>query len=335
MTEMELETAPVDTRYMDEGERALAAEIYEAIQEASRFSERGMQSAEFRLGVSDLGYCSERARRMLARQEPEDTDLLKAAIGTALGEMMEHAIDVSASFPGAILQSSVEITLVGETQTYTLPGHPDIILPDRGILLDGKSAFGLALAQRTGMEDQQKRFQRHCYGHAAWEAGLFGDMAYEDIQVGNVWIDRAGIEAGLHLKLEPLSTDVLEAAGRWLDEVVYAWQHEQEAQKEPAREVCATTCGYFRVCREWQSDVTGLLEDPVVLEAVEMYAEGHEMERTGKRLKEEARSELRGISGSTGTYTLRWTHVNAQDVGPSTRRAHDKIDLKPIKKGKP
>lgn len=334
MSDMELEQIPVDTRYMDEGEAALANEIYDAIQEASRFSERGLQSAEFRLGVSDLGYCSERARRMLDRQVPDETDLLKAAIGTALGEMLEHAIDASESFPGAIIQSAVEITLKGETQTYTLPGHPDIILPDRGILLDGKSAFGLALAQRTGMVDQQKMFQRHCYGYAAWEANLFGDIPFEDVQVGNVWIDRAGIETGLFLKLEPLSTEVLQEAGRWLDEVVYNWKHQTEAPKEPAREVCATTCGYFRTCREWQTDVSGLLEDPVVLEAVDIYAEGAEMERRGKKLKAEAREELRGISGSTGTYTLRWMHVNAQDVGPSTRRAHEKIELKPIKKGK-
>lgn len=336
MSEMDAELAlePVEFGWMDEGEAALAAEIYEAIQQASRFSERGLQSAEFRLGVSDLGYCSERARRMLDRQVPDDTDMLKAAIGTALGDMIEHAIDVSATFPGAIIQSAVQITLRGETRTYTLPGHPDIILPDRGILLDGKSAYGLALAQRTGMADQQKMFQRHCYGYAAWEAGLFGDIPFEDVQVGNVWIDRAGIEQGLHLKLEPLSVEVLEEAGRWLDSVVYAWQHGEEAMKEPAREVCAVTCGYFRTCREWQSDVSGLLEDPEVVAAVQMYVEGHELERRGKRFKDEAKSELRGVSGSTDTHTLRWVHVNSQERGPTFVKAHDKIDLKPIRKAK-
>lgn len=330
-TEGELEALPPQSGYMDEREQSLANRIYEAIMEASRWSERGLQSAEFRLGVSDLGYCSERARRMLERQVPEPTDVLKAAIGTALGDMMEHAIDVSEEFPGSIVQSEVTVTLMGEQQSYTLTGHPDIILPAEGVLLDGKSAYGLALAQRTGMLDQQKKFQRQCYGHAAFEAGMFGDTAYEDVRVGNVWIDRAGIEQGLHVKLEPLDTDVLDEAARWLDEVVYAWQNKVEAQKEPAREVCATTCGYFRVCREWQSDVTGLLEDPVIISAVELYDEGAQLERRGRQLKKEANAHLRGVSGSTGKHTLRWTHVNAVETKATVRRAHDRIEIKPIK----
>lgn len=331
--EAELESLPVEPGFMTAEEESLATEIYGAIQDASRWSERGLQSAEFRLGVSDLGYCSERARRMLDQQVPDaDVDLLKAFIGTHLGDGIEQAIAKSPAFAGALTQSTVEIVLRGEQHAYTLPGHPDIVLPDRGILLDGKTAFGLTLARRTGFADQQKRFQRHCYGHAAFEAGLFGSMAYEDIQVGNIWMDRAGIEQGLHVKLEPLDTEVIDAAARWLDEVVYAWQHKIEAQKEPAREICATTCGYFRTCREWQTDAVGLLEDPTVVKAVEVYAEGHAIEKMGKAMKEQAKNHLVGVRGSTGSHTVRWTTVNPQTIAATTRKGHDRIEVKPIKK---
>lgn len=330
----EVEELAPETGWMTEPENALAVELYAAIQDASRWSERGMQSAEFRLGISDLGYCSERARRMLDRQEPDhDVDLLKAFLGTVIGDGVEAAIARSAAFSDAIIQAEVEVTLIGERQTYTLPGHPDVIFPGAGILLDNKSAFGLALPRRTGMEDQQKRFQRHCYGHAAFEAGLFGDRPYEEIQVGNAWIDRSGVEQQIHVKLEPLDTDVVEAAARWLDDVVYAWQHEEEAQKEPAREICATTCGYFRTCREWQSDTVGLLEDGTVVKAVEVYVEGHAMVKLGEAMKAQAKAHLIGVRGSTGSHTVRWTTVNRQgySVGPSS---YERLDVKAIKKPK-
>lgn len=340
-TELEL-LAPEDG-WMDPFETALAERIYTAIQDGSRWSERGLQSAEYRLGVSDLGYCSERARRMLNRQEPdEDVDLLKAALGTWIGDGVEGSISRSDLFPDAIVQASVEVTLRGERNTYTLPGHPDIILPADGILLDGKSAYKLALARRTGMVDQQKKFQRHCYGAGAWEAGLFGDIPFDQVRVGNVWIDRAGIEQGLHVKVEPLSTEVLDEAARWLDEVVYTHlmnqslpiDQQQEAQKEPAREVCAVTCGYFRSCREWQTDVTGLLEDTSVLTAVDMYVEGLAMEKRGKAMKDEAKVALEDISGSTGEYTVRWTHVNPSSYHVD-RNGYDKIQVSKIKPPKP
>lgn len=320
--------------FMDEKEAALAVAIYEAIQDSSRFSERGMQSAEFRLGVSDMGYCSERARRMLNRQEPdEDVDLLKAFLGTHIGDGVEEAVKFG--WPNAIIQSEVSITLRGELNTYTLPGHPDIILPEDGVLLDGKTSYGLGLPRRTGMVDQQKMFQRHLYGMAAFEDGMFGDIPFEDIKVGNVWIDRAGVEQSLHVKLEPLSVEVVEEAARWLDSVVYAWQHNEEAMKEPAREVCATTCGYFRTCREWQSDATGLLEDPRILTAVEMYTEGHVLEKRGKAMKDQAKDALRGVRGTTREFTVRWTDVGAVSVKAGTRKAHQRLEVKKIAEPKP
>ena len=322
---------PVETRGMDEEEQALAGLIYSSIQHYSKNSERGMQAQEFRVGVSDLGYCSERTRRMLDQQVPDDTDLLAAFIGTAIGDHVEAAIAKNADeFEGAATQVEVEVTLAGEERDYHLSGHPDVLLPAKGIVLDGKTSFGLALARRLGA-DQQKQYQRHLYGLGAWEGGWFGDLPLSEVRVGNVWVDRAGIEKEVHVELEPFSAEVVREAARWLDEVVYAYLNNEEARKEPAREVCEATCGFFKVCRAFDTDVTGLLTDETVLAAIEMYREGASLEKEGRSLKAQAKPALEGIAGSTGTHTLRWVHVNESTVAEHTKRPHDRIDIRKVR----
>lgn len=321
---------PVETRGMDEEEQAVADMVYSAIQNFSKNSDRGLKAQNFEVGVSDLGYCSERLRRMLDRQVPEDTDLLQAFIGTALGDHVEQAVEKSHDFAGNVLtQAAVRVPLQGETRTYDVTGHPDILMPVSGVVLDTKTSFGLALARRVGA-DQQKRFQRHLYAKGAHLAGYF-EMPLEEVRVGNVWIDRSGVEKNVHVELEPYSEEVVAEAARWLDAVVYAYLNGEEAMKEPAREVCAATCGFFRVCRAYDTDVTGLLSDPTVLAAVEMYQEGLAMERDGKRLKAQAKPALDGIGGSTGQFSVRWIHVNESLVPEHTRRPYDKIEIRKLK----
>ena len=329
MTEEIAEFEAPSAKGMDPVEQALANRIYQAMQDFSNHSERGQQAQAFRVGVSDLGYCSERTRRMLDQQVPDDTDMLKAFIGTAIGDHVEQAL-VTRFDEEVITQASVVLRLEGTERTYDVPGHPDIILPESGILLDAKTSYGLALARRTGA-DQQKRFQRHGYAKAAHAMGMFGDRALEDVRVGNVWVDRAGVEQEVHVELEPFDEEVIRDAARWLEDVIYAYVQQEEARKEPAREVCAATCGFFSVCRAYDTDVEGRLTDPVVLEAVKMYREGLDLEKQGKALKNQAKPALKEMSGTTGQYALRWVHVNETEVPGFTRRAYDKIDLRPIK----
>jgi hypothetical protein len=313
---------------VNEQEQQLADMVYKSMQDFSNNSARGQQAQEFRVGISDLGYCSERTRRMLDQQVPEETDMLKAFIGTAIGDHVEQA--VVKAFPTAISQAEVSLPLTVGDRTFNVPGHPDLVLP-QGIVLDAKTSDGLALARRMGA-DQQKNFQRHGYGKAAWLAGLFDDDVHlDDVQVGNVWIDRSGDAQEVHVQLVPFDQDVLDDAARWLDEVIYAYIQQTEARKEPAREVCAATCGFFSVCRALDTDVQGLLTDPEVLEAVRMYREGLDLEKQGKSLKEQAKPALKGIAGSTGQHTVRWTHINETEVPASKRRGYDKIDVRPIK----
>jgi hypothetical protein len=153
----------------------------------------------------------------------------------------------------------------------------------------------------------------------------------EDVRVGNVWLDRSGNESSVHVQIEPFSDEVLAEAARWIDEVVYAYTTEQTAQKEPPREVCAKTCGFFSTCRAQDTDVSGLLEGRETIEAVQLYLEGRDLERRGRDFKNEAKTALDGIEGSTGQYTVRWVHVEESVIPETTRRAHKRLDIRAVK----
>lgn len=314
---------------MDETETDIAKRVYQAINDHSNYDERSQQSAEFRFGISDLGWCAEKSRRMLDHQTPEEEDALAAFIGTAIGKELEVA--VLRVWPEAITQAEVEITLQGETRTYTLPGHPDIVIPEERMVLDGKTSFGLEVARRQGASRSQE-FQRHCYGYACWEAGVFPEgTTAEQVRVGNIWVDRTAKEKAVHVQVVPLDLDIVRAAGEWLDEVVYAYLNEQEAAKEPPREMCAVTCGFFRVCRAYDTDVEGLLTDETVLTSVAMHAEGAKLVSQGNTLKKQAEYHLQGITGMTRNHSVRWVHVNETEMRAYTRKGYDRLEVKPIR----
>lgn len=314
---------------MEPHEREIADSIYAAMMNSMHESDRSAQAQQFRVGVSDLGYCSERLRRFLDRQTPDEVDMLPAFHGTWLGEGVEQAL--KAARPDVLIQSEVNLTLHGDAGTYLIPGHPDIIYPE-GILLDVKSANGLEVVRRSGMEEQQKRFQRHGYGVAALEAGLFADgVTAADVLVGNLWVDRSARERRLLVKTEPLDPTVIDDATRWLDEVVYSWQQKEEAQKEPPREVCKTTCGFFKECRAYDTDVQGLLTDSAVLAAVEMQLEASALSKRAEALKAEAKDTLTGVAGSTGTHLVRWINVNPTKVEAFTKAGFSRLSITKIK----
>lgn len=320
---------PTPQRGMSDAEQALSQTFYEAVQSWTTESERSRQARALEIGVSDLGWCSEFMRRTLDGQVPEEVDMLPAFLGTAIGDHFEQA--VVAKYPNVLRQQEVTVTLKGESgQVYDISGHPDLILPEEGIVVDEKAPHGLQLARRMGA-DQQKSFQKHLYALGSWEKGYFGDRPLEEVQVANLWIDRSGVEREFHVQLEPFDPGVVDLAAQWVDEVVYAYVNGQEARKEPAREVCAKTCGFFRVCRAYDTDVSGRLTDPEVLEALHMYVEGKEMASAGEKMKKQAKAALKGFEGSDGQYALRWTWVNETVVSGFTRRGYHKIDIQDLK----
>lgn len=308
-------------------ERALAEEFYAAVQAASATSERSLQAAAFKAGVSDLGFCSERTRRMIAQQVPASTDYLDAFIGTAIGDHVERAY--AATHPEVIVQPEVLVTLDGDGGSYEVTGHPDLVDP-AGVVIDVKTKRGLSIVTRTG-PNQQQQFQRHLYAKGAYHAGLFhDDVALADVRVANVWFDRAADDRYAHVHMEPYSESMVTAATFWLDDVVYAYLNGQEARKEPAREVCEKWCGFYRDCRMLDTDVEGYLSDPEVVTAVDLMVEARELESKARKLKDTAKAALTGVTGSTGKYAVRWIHVNGGPVS-YTRDSYERLDVKPIK----
>jgi hypothetical protein len=312
---------------MNAQEQTIADEVYAAMNALSRNSARSEQAADFRAGVSDLGFCSERLRRMLDKQEPEDRDLLPAFIGTAIGEYVERAY-LEAN-PDALVQMEVQIELVDrDGLRYLLTGHPDII--HRNLLLDVKTTRSLEYPRRLGAS-QQQNFQRHLYALGAFDAGLFSVDSLDDVMVGNVWVDRSADERALHVEIQPYSREVVNEAADWLAEVVWAYANDEPALKEPPREVCQAACGFFPTCRALDTDTTGLLTDPKVLTAVSMYQEGLAMEKKGGRLKNQAKPQLSGVSGSTGDYQVRWMKVGGSHVS-FEREPYERLTITPLAK---
>jgi hypothetical protein len=220
----------------------------------------------------------------------------------------------------------VVVGLTGDRGTYQVQGHPDLIVDN--LVIDVKTARGLDIARRKGPSRQQQ-YQRHCYALGAWTAGLLKADSLDDVKVANVFIDRAAEQREFHVHMEPYNPQIVEEAAWWLDDVIYAYVNNEEARKEPPRELCEKACGFYATCRALDTDVEGLLgEDAKV--AVGLYNEGTALEREAKRLKIQAKAHLDGVTGSTGEYSVRWVHVNESEVA-FTRDAYERLDIRKMK----
>jgi hypothetical protein len=312
---------------MTADEAELADMVDSAIIEYDRERPRSKQTREFRVGMSELGFCSERTRRMLAGITPEPTDNLAAFIGTAIGDYVERA--VFKAYPGVLRQVEVTTVLATDQRTYTLTGHPDLVFP-WGVV-DVKTVNGLEAVRRTGPSTQQQ-YQRHGYALGAHAAGFLTRPLHE-VKVANVWFDRSAEDNKCHVQMETFDPEILSEAGRWLDDVVYAYLNDEPAQKEPPRNMCEVACGHFSTCRLFDTDVEGLITDEPTLTAIDMYREGLELEAEGARLKKEARPMLKGVSGSDGTWMVRWVHVEGGTVIPArTTKSYERLNFSRLKK---
>lgn len=316
---------------MTEFEQLIALDVREAVNEWSTTTDRAEQDKQFIVGPSAIGFCSERLRRLLDRQEPTDpVDWNKAFIGTWVGEGLEQAW--KRKHPHLITQAEFWIDLEGDQRKFRIPAHADVVDPVEIIVWDFKAKDGLMYVARQDTASQDYQFQRHLYALGAWQSGLFPEgTALEDVRVGNIYYDRSGKEPVPHVQCEPFSHEVIRQAVWWLEEVVDRFLAGEEAEKEPPRQVCEASCGFYSVCRAYDTDVEGVIRDTKHLEAIDMYVEGNEMEKQGKKLKREAQVILNGVEGHTPEFTLRWTQINGGAVN-YYRDSYLRMDLKKRKK---
>jgi hypothetical protein len=131
---------------------------------------------------------------------------------------------------------------------------------------------------------------------------------------------------------EPYDEAIVAQAIEWLDDVLYAVQMDEFAMRDPAREWCWACCPFAPQCRgEQDSDVSGLIDDPVYLEAIDVYLTSSEQIKALEKDRKSASSALRGAEGRTETHSVRWIEVGASEVPATTRSAYSRLDIRPIR----
>lgn len=304
--------------------------VHDAIQTASSSTERSEQQQNFRIGVSTLGHCRQYAKLMIEETPFSDVvDKSAAFFGTVTSEPIERQI--KATHPEFIIQEELVFNI---PSGGSILGHSDIIIPYGHpefpqMLIDLKSKAELETIRKNG-RSQQQQFQLDGYTAAAIDKGYLNPD--EPILQANVFYDRSGRDPmpySIVTEYDPAGLGVID---QWIEDVKYAVIHKEDASRDLPREFCARFCEYFTACRGNDTDAEGLIEDPEILAAVDVYAEGSEMEREGKKKKDRAKEILKDVSGSTGEYVIRSVEVGEVEMKAYTRKSYVKIDIRKVKK---
>lgn len=313
--------------------KSFAGLVRSSIQDATNRTERSEQQSNFKLGVSNLGHCRQYAKLMITQTPFSDV------------------VDKSAAFFGTVTSAPIEAQikknnpeyLIQDELVFELPsggsilGHSDLIIPHWAAtpempqgMVDFKSKAELETIKKQGRSTQQQ-FQLDGYTAAAMKKGYFDESL--PIYQTNVFYDRSGRNPqpyGITTVYDPANLTIID---EWVNDVKYAVMQGEDASRDLPREFCSRYCEYFTVCRGNDTDAEGLLEDPEVLAAVDVYAEGAALAKRGTEMKNRAKETLKGVSGSTGTHVIRSVEVGATEVS-YTRDAYEKLDIRAIKKGK-
>ena len=332
-----------------------AGMVYAAIQNASNNTDRSAQQQDYRMGMSNLGHCRQYAALMTKQVAFSDvTDKTAAFIGTVLGKAIEDQLKTE--HPDWLFQSEVTYKLLSGGE---VPGHPDIVIPaksgatveefrasieaatdadgnvDMGKIKfpqgvwDLKSKDQLDSIRQYGQTQQQK-FQLTGYTSGLIDAGVLdGD---QPIWIMDVYFDRSGSVHEAYAVGHWYDPDVNTDIDNWVQDVLYAVIHQEDAARDMPRDWCWSWCEYATVCRGDDTDVEGLVDDPEFLAAVAMNRHASALEKEAKRLKSSAQKVLKGRSGSTGTHVVRWIDIDGAVVSYE-RKPYQKLDIRPV--GKP
>lgn len=290
-------------------------------------SARSQQAAAGRLGPSDIGFCRQKAALMTRGVEATDsTPKMAAAMGTAWHNYAETAI--KAMFPTWLLGSIDNITV-----TATLPsgaeisGHPDIVIPTENTVLDIKTVDGFAWIEREGTS-QSHRYQRHLYALGCLAAGYFDRT--KTVYVGNVYFDRSGKDDRVLVKVEELDPTLTDEIDSWVQDVIYAVKHNEDASRDIPAPVCERICDFYTACRGNLPVHEGgeLITDSEMLAAVDMYVEARDMVKTGEQMKKEASARLFGVNGTTGKFDIRWVEVQPTTVESFQKAGYSRLDVR-------
>jgi hypothetical protein len=333
-------------------EMAAADAVHNAIQNASNSTARSQQQQDFRLGSSNIGHCRNYAA-LLTKQTPfsDVRDKTAAFMGTVLGKAVEDQLQKE--HPDWFFQSDgvFRIPSGGE-----LPGHPDIVIPASAgasveeilasledadydgpaLFMQGvwdlKSKAEMEAIKRNGQTLQQK-FQLTQYASMMIDAGHLDPT--KPIFIADVFFDRSAQSQETWCIGEFYDPDVVAEIDEWINDVKYAVAHNEDASRDMPREFCWNWCEYATVCRGNDTDVEGLLEDPAVFTAVEMFEERKVLMDRAKALEKGYKTALAGVAGSTGQHMIRNTWVNPVEMPASKRAGYFKLSITPVTEPKP
>lgn len=315
-----------------EMEQRIASMVDMAVRIGIENEPRTAQSRAGLLGPSDIGFCRQKAALVGRGVQPTDASPLWAsAIGTAVHKHVEGFLEQFYGNTWLIEKQRLTATL--PRTGAAISGTCDIVLPEFNAVIDIKTVDGLKKVQNYG-PSQGHLYQRHLYAMGAIDAGLLDPS--KQVYVGNLYIDVSRGNASddkVWVTIEPMSDTLTDEIDSWVEDVIYAMQHNEDAMRDVAAPVCETFCQFFTACRgALPMQDSEPLDNPEILQAVDMYVKGRDMEKEGKGMKSEAAAVLTGLNGSTGEWQVRTTHVNAQDVPGFTRKASTRLDVRRVRK---
>ncbi len=288
------------------------ADISLALYNYMEGSPRTIQARQGILGPSDIGFCRQKA--VLVTREVKPTDhppTWAASVGIAVHDYLEAAI--KDLHPDWLFGSIDHVRTTAELPSgATISGHPDIVAPNLNAVIDIKTVNGFQWTRRNG-PSQSHLYQRHLYALGLIQSEIL-DLS-RDVYVGNIYFDRSGANPTPMVFMEPFNPDLTTEIDTWIQDVIYAVANNEDSARDVPAPVCERICEFFTVCRggleDSQSD--GVIEDPTLVNAVEMYVAGRTQEGNGKDMKKAAAEMLAGVSGVTDLYQVRWVQVQGNE----------------------
>jgi hypothetical protein len=302
--------------------------LADAIDEFGRRAPRTLQSKAGIMGPSDLGFCRQKAALMTRGvEQTDDTPINSAQIGTAIHTYLAEAFEwanpdnwlverkVTARFP-----SGAEIS-----------GTADLIMTDWNAVIDAKTVDGFEWVRREGTSLNHK-YQRHTYAMGAIAEGLLDED--KPVYVGNLYIDRSGKEKEPLLIIEEFDPTMTIEIDSWIGDVIYAVQNNEDTSRDIPAPVCEKICEFYTVCRGDLPVEDGgeNIDDEMRINAVRMFVDGRDLEKTGAQMKKEAGAILidtNGVAVVDGQrYTVRNTYVNPTTVQAFEKNGYNRIDIR-------
>jgi hypothetical protein len=262
--------------------------------------------------------------------EVGDSDLDKtwpATLGTLIGEGVEAAL--KRQHPDWLI-GSVDHTKV--TCTFpngaSLSGTPDIIVPSWNAVLDNKTKDGFGWVRREPWS-RNYRYQLWTYTKACLDAGILDKT--KPAHMGLIYWDRSGKHSRPMVVVEEFQPSLETEITSWIDDVIYARMHNEDAERDIPAPVCEQICPKYTACRGNLPDTSenvSLIEDPHLIMAIQTYVDARKDRDEAKETMDAAARELSNVSGTDGVWQVRWTDVAGSDVPGYFRHGYRKMDVR-------